>query len=214
MSDLLFIGPYNEVTITLITELEKKFEVAKLQFDQEDKLVSSSPWYSLPITNFHDLTVKLMESEPERVIYFPPMLDYHRCEKDPEDAYISNEEAIEHIKEVLSVKNVQFILFSSDLVLSSIDCILGNSISLGEEIARSYSRSSIVRLSPFEEQVTLQEGTDKIQLLDKTQFSRIISQILHNLQYETYNMAGEMFYGSLDRPIAYIDDRKLRNLMK
>lgn len=206
---VVLIGQYFFIGKWLESSLQEFGYVTQgIQFTHPNRLEAypSDRWFLLDIHDFHQLTIEMMEIEPDVIIYIPVTLSYDLCEKNPELADLGNNEAVEHIKEIATIHNAHFILISSDITATNQNHEASKSqlfltIKKGELILGEYKKSTIVRSSmildngPFGV-ISYLHSQKEMQLTNKylvtrSNYAKLVSCVIKNSMYGVQEYNGE-----------------------
>lgn len=134
-------------------ELELEYSVRRIAFIDQENISEgdiNSNWEVIDFRNFHELTIRIMEIEPDVLIYLSPFIRVNWCARYPDYAEIANSEAVAHLHESLSIHNTHLILISV-IDKDQINQTPGyrkrqQTFRDGEEIVAGMNKCSIIRV--------------------------------------------------------------------
>ena len=144
MVRVLLLGDYFNGLLGLAKSLDDTYNLYKIAFfdiTRYNDLHLAEDWEIIDFRDFHELTIRLMDIQPDIVIYLSSYNRRKRCALNPELAYLANTELLEHLHEVLSIHASHLIvLIPNSRYLSQIGGIMIESIEEGKQMVRGMGK--------------------------------------------------------------------------
>lgn len=126
MIKILFLGDVSYLDERSISRLSDSYSRLVIRLSTEDEFENklkdeTQVGIEINIRNFHELTIQIMDFEPDLIVYFSPILTAKQTIKDVELLDIVYIEIIEHLMEVMQVSNSKLYFISTDQVFSQIN---------------------------------------------------------------------------------------------
>jgi len=144
---VLLLGDYFNGLADIEPILNQSYSLEVICFldtTQYPDLSLPTQWSVIDFHDFHQLTIEIIEIDPRVIVYISPYLRKARCELYPDLADMANAEAIEHLREIVTMNNCHLIVISSNHLGGS--DIRTQTLTEGEDAVRGMGKVTILRI--------------------------------------------------------------------